>query len=103
MSNLNLMRPENGRHMALDDVEEPVAIMFEPASGPQGPQGAHRHRIELVVLVVGLVALTWMILMQNVRVGLPGLMMSTPVEVRAEGRDGGSSPLPARPISLETP
>ena len=42
-------------------------------------------------MIVGLFVLAWMILMQDVRVGLPGLVTVAPVEGRAGSPDGGSS------------
>ncbi len=105
MSNLNLMHPDESRRPAFDNdkVEEPPATEVAPASSPQRPRNTNRDRSALIVLIVGLFVLAWMMLMQDVRVGLPGLETPAPGEGRAGSRDDGSSPrgtpLPSRPIS----
>lgn len=107
MSNLNLMRPDEWRRPAIDNhhVEPPSGAKGATAFPPDRPGYARRNRTELVVLIVGLCILAWMILMQDVRVGLPGLATVPPVEGGAGSPDvGSSSPRalpPGRPTSPE--
>ncbi len=109
MSHLNLMHLEESRRPAFgnDDVEGPVAVDVASAGSLPRPRGARGDRIKLMVLIVGLFALAWMHLMQNVRVGLPGLVTAAPVGAKAGSPDGGSTPTgtpaPSRPTSPESP
>ncbi len=109
MSNLNLMHPDEPRRPAFDNnnVVEPPATEVAPASSPRRPRDAHRNQTALIVLIAGLFVLAWIVLMQDVRVGLPGLVTVAPVEARAGSPDGKSSPpgtlLPSRPTSPESP
>ena len=88
------MRPAFDHH-----VEEFPATKVAPASGTQRPGDAHRNRTELIVLIVGLFALAWMVLMHDVRVGLSGLVMTSTRQ--SAGKSEIPSPREAPPVNAE--